>query len=296
MKDVKKILLATDFSSGSTAAIKQGIRLSERDGTQLDLLHVVDTSDLNDLAEALHQSPEETEKLFISNAEQQLNKWLADINIQNKLKPSIVSGQPLDCILSRIKEKQIDLLLVGLTGQEHEGNKTAIGVWASKLIRTSPIRVLAVHARQKKDFRHVVACVDFSKTSHEVVQQAINVAQIEKSHLSIIHVFQPPWDRLRYMAPTPGSDVAFQKRFETALMQKLKDFAPIPSDIQHDYELCPASNCGYGIASFARKTGADLIVLGTKGKSNLRYMLTGSTAERVLRELPCSALVVKAVS
>ena len=296
MKDVKKILLATDFSSGSTAAIKQGARLIERDGTQLDLMHVVDTHDLQDLADALHQSSQDTEKQFEEYASQQMKQWLADTGFENKFTPTIELGQPQDCILQRIKDQNIDLLLVGLTGQEHEGGSAAVGVLASKLIRTSPVRVLAVHSRQKNDFRHVVACVDFSKTSEAAVQQAIRVAELENSHLSIIHVYNPPWDRLRYKAPTPGSDVAFQKRFVTALMQKLKKFAVIPEGIEHDYELCPAANCGYGIAEFARKTGSDLIVLGTKGKSNLRYMFTGSTAERVLRELPCSALIVKATS
>lgn len=38
---------------------------------------------------------------------------------------------------------------------------------------------------------------------------------------------------------------------------------------------------------------ADLIVLGTKGKTNLKYVLLGSTAERLLRDVPCSVLAIK---
>lgn len=295
MKDVKKILLATDFSSGATAALKQGIRMCERDGTQLEVLHVVDSHDMVDLAEALKQGVEETVKQFEEDAGVQVNQWLKDAGVEPTFPVSVFSGQPLDRILHHIRENEIDLLLVGLTGQEHEDAKDAVGVIANKLIRISPVRVLVVNPKQSRDFRHVVACVDFSKNSQEVVRQAILVAELEHSHLSVIHVFNPPWHRLHYRAPATGSDVAFQKRFETALTQKLKDFAPIPETIEHDYHLMDAANCGYGIAEFARSRGADLIVMGTKGKSNLRYMLSGSTAERVLRELPCSALVVKPV-
>ena len=68
MKDVKKILLATDFSSGATAALKQGFRMCERDGTQLELLHVVDSHGMVDLADALHQSVEETTRHFEEDA------------------------------------------------------------------------------------------------------------------------------------------------------------------------------------------------------------------------------------
>jgi len=46
---------------------------------------------------------------------------------------------------------------------------------------------------------------------------------------------------------------------------------------------------GRGIAAYAKEHKADLLVLGTQGKTNLRSALLGSTAERVLRELPCSA-------
>ena len=46
-------------------------------------------------------------------------------------------------------------------------------------------------------------------------------------------------------------------------------------------------------ADYAAKAGADLIVLGTRGKTNLRDILLGSTAERVLAESRCSVLAVK---
>jgi nucleotide-binding universal stress UspA family protein len=38
---------------------------------------------------------------------------------------------------------------------------------------------------------------------------------------------------------------------------------------------------------------ADLVVLGHKGRTNLRYVLLGSTVERLLREVPCSVLVAR---
>jgi universal stress protein E len=54
-----------------------------------------------------------------------------------------------------------------------------------------------------------------------------------------------------------------------------------------------AASHGHGIAEYARRMHANLLVLGTKGRSNLRYVLLGSTVERLLREIPCSALVVR---
>jgi nucleotide-binding universal stress UspA family protein len=39
--------------------------------------------------------------------------------------------------------------------------------------------------------------------------------------------------------------------------------------------------------------GADLVVIGTRGRANLRDLLLGSTAEKLLRELNTSVLAVK---
>jgi nucleotide-binding universal stress UspA family protein len=48
------------------------------------------------------------------------------------------------------------------------------------------------------------------------------------------------------------------------------------------------------IVDAARAIGADLIVLGTQGRTGLDHLLLGSTAERVVRHAPCPVLTVRA--
>jgi nucleotide-binding universal stress UspA family protein len=47
------------------------------------------------------------------------------------------------------------------------------------------------------------------------------------------------------------------------------------------------------IASIARESEADLIVITTHGYTGLKHVLMGSTAERVVRHAPCPVLVVR---
>ena len=47
------------------------------------------------------------------------------------------------------------------------------------------------------------------------------------------------------------------------------------------------------IVRYAKDAGIDQIVLGTHGRTGLERLLMGSVAERVMREAPCSVLVVK---
>ena len=55
----------------------------------------------------------------------------------------------------------------------------------------------------------------------------------------------------------------------------------------------PAKTHGHGIAEYCRNVDADLVILGAKGRTNLQYVLLGSTVERLLKEVPCSVLVVR---
>jgi nucleotide-binding universal stress UspA family protein len=47
------------------------------------------------------------------------------------------------------------------------------------------------------------------------------------------------------------------------------------------------------IIQYARRVGADLIVMGTHGRSALKQMLLGSVAEKVVRKAPCPVLTVR---
>jgi hypothetical protein len=47
------------------------------------------------------------------------------------------------------------------------------------------------------------------------------------------------------------------------------------------------------IVSVAQKQNADLIVMGTHGRTGLSHILLGSTAERVIQHAPCPVLTVK---
>jgi nucleotide-binding universal stress UspA family protein len=48
-----------------------------------------------------------------------------------------------------------------------------------------------------------------------------------------------------------------------------------------------------GIADYAAEWKADLIVMGTHGRTGLAHMLTGSVAERVVRTAHCPVLITR---
>ena len=74
---------------------------------------------------------------------------------------------------------------------------------------------------------------------------------------------------------------------QTRLEESLADF-----DIDGDVEAI-AGPAGTTIVSRADAIGAELIVVGTHGRTGLARLTLGSTAERVIATASCSVLVVR---
>jgi nucleotide-binding universal stress UspA family protein len=82
--------------------------------------------------------------------------------------------------------------------------------------------------------------------------------------------------------------------FTQQVRNELHDFVGVASqDIKATEVIYESSSYASGIANYATDANADLIIIGSKGRTNLRYVLLGSTAESLLTKLPCSILVVK---
>jgi universal stress protein E len=141
-------------------------------------------------------------------------------------------------------------------------------------------------------FRRIVACVDFSETSREVVAQAWRVAGRDGAEVHLLHVFQPEWRLWASMTELPALG-AFEKSYRPILEGNLRQFAADRPEASAIVSVCPGKTHGHGIAEYCRNVDADLVILGSKGQTNLKYVLLGSTVERLLKEIPCSVLVVR---
>ena len=119
------------------------------------------------------------------------------------------------------------------------------------------------------------------------------MASRQDSELHCLHVFDPPWRRLHFSAPTPEASQDFQTQYTAALQGRLEEFVSRYEGFKLRCVLFPWASYGQGIAQYAQEVRADLVILGTRGHTSLRYILLGSTAERLLRELPCSVLTAR---
>jgi universal stress protein E len=291
MNKLKTILVGIDFSDCSRSALEQAAHLAKGNHAHLHALHSVEYLTLSDAAWASHIPHEKLERDAVAEAKQRLHRWLAEAGAASESQVRVEVGTPIDCVLRCVQETKADLLVLGVTGSSLI--PMGAGTLATQCLRKVPSKVMLVREGHAGPFRKVVAGVDFSEQSREAVAQALRVAAQDDSEVHFLHVFTGSWGRYALLPDAWEVDEATAAQYRQALEQRLREFVGDTAGRSARFAVVEAANHGHGLAEYGRRLGADLLVLGTKGRSNLGYVLLGSTVERLLREIPCSALVVR---
>ncbi|MBT8486543.1 MAG: universal stress protein [Phycisphaerales bacterium] len=295
MNRLKSIVVGFDFSRCAASAVAQAIRIARRNHADLTVVHAVDPLVVHDLARANAMSVAETTSDTIASATHALVQAVKAIDPDIEFETHVEVSSSIRVLVSVVKSTRADLLVLGVYGVSGPGR--GAGTLATKCVRKAPVRVLLVHERHESAYRRIVACIDFSETSEAAAAQAARIAAADKAELFLLHVFHGPWHRLHYRAPSSESSPDFQRQYTAALTAQLdslrEPLARQTPDLSMTTAVVDHVSHGDAIIEFATANDADLIVLGTEGRTMLRYMILGSTAERVLRELTSSVLVIK---
>lgn len=136
--------------------------------------------------------------------------------------------------------------------------------------------------------RNLLVPTDFSPCSQKALLFAVNVARRQQSTLTLLHIVPPQPG----FPPHPRRDEALRaawdemKRFQADLLSKgvLRGV---------DHHLLVVRGKDWDVISRTLKLqGADLIVMGTHGRTGLRKLLLGSFAENIFRRAACPVLTV----
>jgi nucleotide-binding universal stress UspA family protein len=130
--------------------------------------------------------------------------------------------------------------------------------------------------------KKILYATDFSSYSNQAYFHAVALAKNHGASLTILFVYQPGFGS----GEAPGSEGRDYWR------QQLEQIRPVDASIpvHHVFlEGDPATE----IVRYAHDALIDLVVMGTHGRTGLERLLMGSVAEKVLRDAPCSVLVVK---
>lgn len=289
------LVAGTDFTPASAVAIGQALRVAAWSGAALHVVHVIDTTVVIELEATLSAFQKSIREGLVSDARKAWTEFAASIPGAARLEFDVSINNRITGILNHAQQHKADLLVMGAFGDRPVD--VGLGTVATACVRKSATDVLLVRDNQAGPFKKVVAAVDFSSTSARALARAALVAGQDGAELHVLHVFDAPWHRLHYRAPSVLTPPHLQKQYRDALDRRLADFVQPVAEARKGlrvHTVCQDKNDHRsGIVGYARSVSADLIVLGTRGQSNLRDLMLGSTAERALSESPCSVLAVK---
>ena len=136
--------------------------------------------------------------------------------------------------------------------------------------------------------RRILHPTDLTAISDKALAAAVSIAKQNHAELLLVHALPPP-------TPIYEIESSFRPEAEEALAKLLKRVTDIGVKAKRVLikGSAPVSN---NIARCARFFGADLIVMGTRGRTGISRWLVGSHASRVIARAHCPVVVVRGQS
>jgi nucleotide-binding universal stress UspA family protein len=137
--DLKRILVAYDFSDYSELALKYALSIAQEHQAELHLLHVLPSRSLNDPEIAWY--PAQGESAYHTAARRLQRVVPAEVHLWCDVKTVVSEGHPYREILSYAEKNDIDLISVGAHGAGF-GMRALFGSNVDRVLRQAPCPVL----------------------------------------------------------------------------------------------------------------------------------------------------------
>lgn len=269
------ILVATDFSARSDRAIRRATLLARTYGSSITLVHVVD----DDQPKRILKAEREAASALLSEQTRSLRD-IDGVTCDYR----VVLGNAFEGIAKAVEEVDCDLLVLG-PHRRQALKDVFIGTTAERTIRASGRPVLMANGVPDGPYRHVLVAVDFSNCSADAVRAVVRLGLGKHAAVSVVHVVEALAASLIPRTSLTEAEVQdYLAEVEEYAGGELRAFLgglkfdPSRRVVRHN-----ATSTADTIDTVAREVSADLVVVGTQGRSGIAKLLLDSVTEEVLR-------------
>lgn len=280
--DPQRILVATDLSQVGESAIQVAHARADETAGRLAVCHVI-TDPPKDPVEAQRRVDEVHRELRAS-----LKALLGDH--AHEAEVFVPIGDPARQLHDCAEAWSADLVVVGRP--EH-----ASGVLArlfkpkvvDKVVRRAPCAVLVT--RRAPGTRRIVVGIDLTEPAQEVLERAAAEQARSGGSVYVVHCVSPA---TAFPVGDPAAGVIPPALFEDleASLRTQIDAAVTAVGLNASSQIV-RDGAGDGLVQTARDLAADLVIVGTHGRSGLARLALGSVASHVVHHAPCPVMVVR---
>jgi nucleotide-binding universal stress UspA family protein len=309
-----RVLIGVDGSSNSFAAVEFVGRLLSVERDELVLLFATPAISFDD---------EQLDPAIAERARSVLSRTVLDAALerlppewQGRATKRDVAGPASARLLDAIDEERADLVAVGFRGTSGIVEEFVIGSVSRTIVHSAKVPVLIVKSAAASDAPAKQSPGSVSKHLHLLT--AIDVRALAEAVANLLTKFTwppetrgwamtvvrpmyvtdlPDWIKLERDPDVAAMASAWELEHQQGLQAARNDLETLrqrlPSCFTNEELIVAEGRAAEEILAQVREKSIDLIVMGSRSDGTLKRLLLGSTSEQVLREAPCSVLIVR---
>lgn len=276
------IICATDLSHRSARALERAAQLAHQHRLPLHVIHVIDP----EIPESLWQAQGDQIKTEIRET---LNRVASTALGEARIE--ILTGRPSMEIAVYAGAIKGSLLVLGYPRVSEGGNLSFASFSAGRILRTAMAPVLVVKGEANAPYRRVCVATDLSPYSARGAALAAEL--VPDGEITMIHAYHVPYKGFLTGEDTrQGCEESERKKLEKFvedLRQQREQGKEAPQFLStlHVRE----GEVHHVLRAEVKSSGAELLVLGTHGRTGLSRAFFGSIAEDMLATMPCDILI-----
>jgi len=283
MGKYKKILVAVDGSDSSRNALSQAFRFAVDEKCWITVTSVVppydgeiETIGIRDIRAALRKPCEDALRDSQKFAEQE----------HALIKTVCEEGEAHERIVDLADAENCDLIIMGRRGLRPV-ERLLVGRVTARVIGHSQRDVLVVPLGTSVGWKTILLATDGSKYSAVAAVRAIAFAKSYGGELKVLSVVDVPTE-FYAEAPQAVDDLIKKAKSYVADIKKQAEAAGVKAET-----FIGEAEAHQAVLNLAKEQKADMIVIGSHGRTGMRRLLMGSVAEKVIGYAGCPVLVVK---
>jgi nucleotide-binding universal stress UspA family protein len=286
---IENLLLCTDGSEFSEGAVREAISLAKTCSSRLFALSVVQTNpEYETMAPQLVEKEIEKAGTHLDGVKERASR--EGVNCETIVRQGEDSYR---YIVEEAAKRKAGMIIMGRRGRTGL-KRLMMGSVTAKVIGHAPCNVLVVPRAARVELRKVLVAIDGSRYSDAAAMEAMGIAKRCGAELAVISVVPSE-------AASPFDIVHSEMQRELISEKERKAAECNVRNIQEVAEKDGVNVRGFvmsgkpyeAIIGAAEEGKADLIVMGSHGRTGIERLLMGSVTERVIVLSPCAVLVVK---